>query len=151
MLSQYGPDLLVQCEMALSLSRELVSTWLQAYMFAGQRDGRERAKSVSRWLSGHTTFKSHGRHLSASQLREHGVIVTPLEDDEALQDLSLSVFHSTTHTFAGTSAVKIVENHAGRAFIKHVPRQAPPVPFQIGIGPGQPRPPAARPPLLPSR
>ncbi len=32
-LSQYGPDLLVQCENALAMSKELVRTWLETYMF----------------------------------------------------------------------------------------------------------------------
>lgn len=36
MLTQYGPDLLVQCESALELSRELVSKWLEMYMFKGK-------------------------------------------------------------------------------------------------------------------
>ena len=139
MLGQYGPDLLVQCEMALSLSRELVQTWLENYMFREIADGTERARSISEWLSDHTTFRSHSRHLSRSALQEHNLLVSPLEDDEVLQDLSLSVFHAATHTFSGTTAAKIVENHTGRAFIKHhvipVPAQA----VQIGIGePNQP-------------
>ena len=41
-------------------------------------------------------------------------------------------------------AAKIVENHAGRALIKHVPRQ--PQALQIGIGPGQPQGTGVRPP-----
>ena len=138
MLGQYGPDLLVQCEMALSLSRDLVRTWLETYMFRGIDERATLAQSVSDWLSNHTTFKSHSRHLSRFDLQEHGLVVYPLESDESLQDLSLSVFHATAHTFAGTPATKIVENHAGRAFIKqHVPAQA----VQIGLG--QPNQPAA--------
>ena len=154
MLGQYGPDLLVQCEMALSLSKELVSTWLSTYMFAGVEDPAERAAralAVSDWLANHTTFKSHSRHLPRSLLQEHGLLVSPLEDDDVLQDRALSVFHAATHTFAGTAAAKIVENHLGRAFIKHhvVQRQAQAV--QIGFGPGpvpaQPnQPPGAGPP-----
>ena len=136
MLGQYGPDLLVQCEMALSLSRELVSTWLEAYMFREIADAAQRAQSVSDWLSDHTTFKSHGRHLPRSVLREHALVVSDLEGDEVLQDLSLSVFHATTHMFAATSAAKIVENHTGRAFIKQHRVSLPAQTFQIGFGPG---------------
>lgn len=155
MLGQYGPDLLVQCEMALDLSKELVSTWLNTYMFAGIKDpaGRQhRAQSVSTWLADHTTFKSHSRHLSRSSLEEHGLLVSPLENDEVLQDLSLSVFHATTHAFSGTATAKIVENHTGRAFIKHhAPQQAQTVQIGFGQGPApdQPKPPVGRPPPLP--
>ena len=50
MLGQYGPDLLEQCETALSLSTELVGTWLTAYMFAGLPD-RGRTCSSRFWLA----------------------------------------------------------------------------------------------------
>lgn len=135
MLSQYGPDLLVQCETALELSRELVSTWLEAYMFRDREDRTPLARSVSDWLSDHKQFKSHSRHLSRSDLSERGLSVLSLEDDEKLQDLGLSVFHATTHTFAATPAVKIVENHAGRAFIKHHLAAPPAQAVQIALGP----------------
>ena len=49
-----------------------------------------------------------------------------LEDDDKLQDLVLSVFHATTHTFDGTGAVKIIENQLGKAFIKQVVVSPPP-------------------------
>ena len=132
MLSQYGPDLLVRCETALDLSKELVRTWLETYMFSGLSNGTERAEAVSTWLADHTTFKSHGRHISRADLQAQQLKVVALEDDDVLQDLSLSVFHATTHTFSGTPAAKIVENHTGRAFIKHAAQ--PPQEVQVGVG-----------------
>ena len=137
MLSQYGPDLLIQCETALNLSRELVGTWLRAYMFDGLGNGAVMADSVSEWLSDHATFKSHGRHLTRESLRARGLIVSDLEQDDVLQDLSLSVFHATTHTFSAASVVKIVENHTGRAFIKYYSGPQPSGPaLAIDFGPG---------------
>ena len=131
MLSQYGPDLLVQSETSLDMSKELVRTWLESYMFKGLSDGAKRAQDVSEWLADHKNFKSHSRHVSRADLEDHHLSIVRLEDDEQLQDLSLSIFHATTHTFTGTSAVKIVENHTGRAFIKqHV---------QVGISPDNPK------------
>ena len=130
MLSQFGPDLLVNSETALEMSRELVQRWLETYMFKDRRDGRRQAKSVADWLAGHKNFKSHNRHLSRSDLIAKGLVIDELENDQQLQDYSLSVFHATTHTFTGTTAVKIVENHTGRAFIKHQQPQA----LQIGVG-----------------
>ena len=47
------------------------------------------------------------------------MLVVPLESDQTFQDMSLSVFHAATHTFSATPAAKIVENHLGKAFIKH--------------------------------
>ena len=116
MLSQYTPGLLSACEESLALSRELVNTWLRTYMLCNNHD---QAEQISRWLSDHKTFKSHRRHISRDDLKSYGLIMRDLEEDESLQDLVLSVYHATTHTFSGTGVVKIVENHAGRAFIKH--------------------------------
>ena len=118
MLSQYGPDLLVHCETALDLSRDLVKTWLENYMFNGRPDASGQAQTISEWLADHQQFKSHSRYISRTNLEDQGLVITRLEDDEVLQDLSLSVFHAATHTFNGTPAAKIIENHTGRAYIK---------------------------------
>ena len=47
-----------------------------------------------------------------------GLKIDDLETDSVFQDLVLGVFHATMHTFNGTPAAKIVENHQGRAFVK---------------------------------
>ncbi len=140
MLGQYGPDLLVQCESALDMSKELVKTWLGMYMFKDAADGMDRAESVSEWLADHGHFKSHSRHISRDEVEGRGLAVVPLERDRKLQDLALSVFHATTHTFNGTPAAKIVESHTGRAFVKHHVGNAMPT-LQFGIAqpdPGAP-------------
>ena len=132
MLSQYGPDLLIRCETALNLSKELVKTWLETYMFKDLPDREQKASCIASWLADHKTFKSHGRHLSRADLEAHGLKALPLEEDEGLQDLSLSVFHAIAHTFNGTPAVKIVENQNGGAFIKQfVPQQVQSFPIDI--------------------
>lgn len=137
MLGQYGPDLLVQCELALAMSKELVKTWLESYMFEGLDDCEERAQSVSDWLAGHDNFKSHSRHIPRDEAEKRRLVVYRLETDEVFQDLALSVFHATTHTFSGTPAVKIVESHTGRAFVKqHIVQAMPAV--QFGLVPSGP-------------
>ena len=135
MLSQYGPDLLIQCEEALELSRELVKTWLKSYMFKHDVDCITKASNVSDWLADHQIFKNHARHLSRADLTKQGLIIEPLETDHTLQDLSLSVFHSTIHTFSNTPTTKIVENHTGRAFIKHYVTQTVQMPIAPSPGP----------------
>lgn len=138
MLSQYGPDLIEQAYSALELSRSLVKTWLSTYMFKGQDDAEEKSRSVSDWLANHRHFKSHSRHLTRDELSKQGLTVVPLEGDPQLQDQVLSVFHAAMHTLGMTPALKIVENHSGRAFIKSM-AMSPPIP--LGIAP-----PAAPPP-----
>ena len=118
MLQQYGPDLLILCESALDMTKELAKTWLKSYMFQDQKDSQDKAAEISNWLSNHQEFKSHSRHINRDQIKEKGFIVNQLESDQKFQDLILSVYHSTTHTFTGTRSLKIVENHLGKAFIK---------------------------------
>ena len=115
MLSQYGPDLLIHSEKALEMSRELVENWLSKYMLKGNN---KKAKEIANWLSNNKLFKTHNRRLSRNQLEEAGLKIQYLEDNQKEQDLFLSVFHATTHTFCGTPAIKIIENHQGKAFVQ---------------------------------
>ena len=115
-----GPDLLVQCDHASNLSEELVRGWLEHYMFKKDRDRQAKASRIAKWLADHGHWKSHNRHIPRSVLKRKGLKIEPLEKDQKMQDLVLSVFHATTHTFSVTPAVKIIENHLGKAFIKQV-------------------------------
>lgn len=143
MLNQYGPDLLVQCQNASDMSRDLVKSWLKTYMFKGNPARGRKAHTIAEWLSNHDHFKSHGRHIPRTELEKRGINIEHLENDQQTQDLFLSVFHATTHTFNGTSAVKIIENHLGKAFIK----QAQPMIIQL---PGPPVGPAQQ-PVMPAQ
>jgi hypothetical protein len=117
-LGQYGPALLIQCQNAIALSNQLVSEWLEKYMFKGKADAGQKAKEIAEFLSDHKRFKTHGRHIDREKAREIGLFIEDLEEDQEFQDLVLSIFHSTTHTFSATPALKIIENHNGKAFIK---------------------------------
>jgi hypothetical protein len=129
-LSQYGPALLIECKNAQALSETLVSDWLEKYMFKDRDDASRIAHYIASYLSAHSEFKSHGRHICREKARsEIGLKILDLEEDQIYQDLVLSVFHATTHTFTGTPAVKIIENHLGKAFVKierNIVFQAPP-------------------------
>ena len=47
MLNQFGPDLLVRCESALRMSKDLVHQWLESYMFKDDEGSSKRAESIS--------------------------------------------------------------------------------------------------------
>ncbi len=134
MLGQYGPALLVECDEALRLSKELASDWLSKYMFKNEKEPKRLAESVAAALADHSAFRSHARHISRDHARVlggHGLVIENLEDDQLLQDAVLSVFHATMHTYNATGAVKIIENHLGPAYVKLVQtivfQQGPPV------------------------
>jgi len=117
-LEQYGPALLVQCADAIDLSKRYVSDWLARFMFREYPEASGMAITIAERLSDHTTFKSHGHHISRDEAREIGLIIDNLEGDQTFQDLVLSIYHATTHTFNGSAAVKIIENQNGRAYIR---------------------------------
>lgn len=117
-LQQYGPALITQCEKAEELSRRLVGEWLEKYMFAGCEDAAEKAAKVADWFADYAIHPSHSLGIDRDAVESIGVDVVSLEKDQELQDRVLSVHHATMHTFAGTPAVKIIENHLGRAYVK---------------------------------
>jgi len=118
MLRLYAPHLLVVCENAKKMSKELVEDWLTRYMLKRDRQKKEKADKIATWLSDHRYFKSHGRSISRQELKKRGVKILFLEKDQTFQDLVLSLIHATTCTFDMTPAAKIIENHRGKAFIK---------------------------------
>jgi hypothetical protein len=140
MLSQYGPDLLIQCANSTSLSKELVRRWLEKYMLKG--DGAaEKAKAIADWLGDHNEFKSHSRHIPRYKLAGKHMNIVEMEKHPQLQEDVLSIFHAVNHTFTQTLAVKIIENHKGNAFVNQVQR---------GVILGGPPPKPAGQPLAPS-
>lgn len=155
-LQQYGPALIDQCYSAETLARRLVRQWLKTYMFAGRADAARSAERVARYFASYSIHRSHSLGIDRDEARERGVVIADLEADHALQDAVLSVHHATLHTFAGL-AVKIVESHAGRAWVQMAQpiavqalQVAPTVPMPQ---PGQStpgRPPALLPPDPPS-
>jgi hypothetical protein len=142
-LSQYGPATLVECKNALELSEHFVSTWLARYMFAdliNREEANQRAGQIAKDLANHQQFMSHSYHIDRDRARSlnagQGLIIDDLETNQVFQDDVLSVYHATMHTFNGTPAVKIIENHLGRAYVKRAslpaaqiipPQQNPPV------------------------
>lgn len=123
MLPQYGPDLLAVCESALKLSKKLVEEWLKEYMFKNEQPSvqKKKAKKAALWLARHKNFYSHGRHIGRDEASDY-LTITSLEENAVLQDLALSVFHATTHTFNSTPLAKIIENHNGSSFMWRISR-----------------------------
>lgn len=149
MLSQFGPDLLVQCANVTTLSQELVKRWLSQYMFkADPATAVDKAKLVADWLGNHNEFKSHSRHIPRRDLAAKGMALVDLESDAQIQDDVLSIFHAVNHTFTGTGAVKIIENHKGNAFVNQIQR-AMLVPGPKPPGGGFPQPPDGKKPNAP--
>jgi hypothetical protein len=136
-LRQYGPALLVQCQLATKLSQTLVTAWLIQYMFRGDPNAAQKADSIASALANHANFMSHGRFISRDQAKAMGLTIDNLETDQILQDAVLSVFHATTHSF-GSPATKIIENHLGKSFIKLQQQQVIQFPAMMPFPPVSP-------------
>jgi hypothetical protein len=144
MLQQYGPALLQICESAEALARQLVAEWLSTYMLRNVpvADRRRKAGRIATFFSNYGANNSHALGIDRDTARQRGVVVDDLEASQALQDAVLSVHHAALLTLDG-SAVKLIENHLGRAFVQV--RQ----PVLQAVPPPQQQPPTA-PPGLPA-
>ena len=117
-IAKYNPTIIGECEKAIDWSNEMTGEWLQTGMFAAEQNPNDKINNILKELGDHALTKSHARHLSIERCREMGLKVSALEEDDKLQDAVLSLHHACMLTFSATSALKIVENHRGIAFIK---------------------------------
>lgn len=110
-VSKYPPGFVGQCEKAITWAREIAMKSLQERMFEGASDAEDQARRIVDELGSHAVTLNHSRHYSIDQIRNLGVVVTALEEDQGLQDAVLSYHHAAMLTFGTTGAFKIVENH----------------------------------------
>jgi hypothetical protein len=115
-ISKYHPTFLGSCQNAIDWSDKLAEEWLTRNMFSGNV---AKAKKVLKEFSDHKTNKSHARHISIDKCKEMGVSIIEMEKDNELQDIILTTHHAFMHTFANSTASKIVENHLGVAYIEN--------------------------------
>jgi ClpP class serine protease len=117
---QYHPTFIGECEKANDWSEEIATECLQKVMFSREKNAGTKAKAVVKKLHDHVAHKSHERHIHREDCRKIGLKIVDLENNDKFQDLVLTVHHAYMHTFAGTSAIKIIENHKGIAMVHHV-------------------------------
>jgi len=136
-VAKYPPAFLGECEKAVKWSAELITAWLLRNMLENNHRKDVIVKDIEKELIDHSISYAHNRHLSANKCEQIGLNIKHLESDQDLQDRVLSVHHIYFHTLSSTPAVKIIENHQGKAFILQshqmvVPQPAPP-PNNFGV------------------
>lgn len=121
-IAKYWPTLLTSAKHAIDWSDSLLRKYLTQCMFKddNQKTRAKKIKKIANLLGKQRTSKSHNRHINPDVARDLGINVTALESDQALQDLVLTLHHTLTHTFTQTNAIKIIENHAGIAYVNQV-------------------------------
>ncbi len=120
-ISQYRPTFLTQCEHAIKRSNAFVEDQLTNVMFSGLKTAKSKAKKVVRELTKYQD--GHDRHYHIDECKKMGLKIEPLEKDNELQDLVLTVHHCYMHTLMNTPSFKIIENHLGVGMSKNEARQ----------------------------
>ena len=87
-------------------------------MLVDQENDREDAQRLAEEFAKYINFGSHGERVGRKKVRELGVRVTDLENNDDLQDADLSIRHATVHTFSRTPGTKIIEHHHGKSFVQ---------------------------------
>ena len=119
-ITKYHPTFLSSCQHAIDLSKNLCKQWLNENMCKGNP---KNAAKINKHFSSHANSKTHSRHFSIDTCKKAGVKIIDLESDQKLQDAILTVHHAFMHTFANTTALKIIENHLGVAIVESLPIQ----------------------------
>lgn len=118
-IQKYPPAFILKCQNAIDWSGQMVKGWLVGNMFSSESDPAAAADTVITALNNFKDTKEHGRHIHMQEALSLGLKISPLEDDDKLQDLVLTVHHSFMHTFASSNAHKITENHLGHAIVNN--------------------------------
>ena len=114
-IGKYHPTFLGACSQAIEWSEKMVESWLENNMCQANPDSVDK---ILKTFSDHKKQKSHARHISVSDCKKAGLAIVDLEEDQDLQDAVLTTHHVFMHTFSRTTAVKIIENHMGIAYIE---------------------------------
>lgn len=115
-LKDYPAAFMYEVLNAIQLASSLAREWLGTCMFDAEQD-KDIIDQIVKALNEHTSSKAHARHFNHEMCKKIGLKISALEDDQMLQDLVLSVHHAVMHTLGGSTAIKIIENHEGKAFI----------------------------------
>lgn len=123
LISKYHPTFIGECRKAIDLADKIVTSWLMTGMFKGDALAAQKAAEIVGKLNNHKDTLTHSRHIHMDEAIAMGLKIVKLEDDQTLQDLTLTVHHCYMHTLANSQAIKIIENHCGNAIIQNIAAQ----------------------------
>jgi hypothetical protein len=117
-LSTIGPSLLQEARNALAYSERMVSQWLEAYMCRVESDPRAAGQRIASYFNDASEHLSHGRRIDRDECRQQGLLVDDLEDDQALQEAVLTLYHMMTIVFQNGATTKLLMSTTGSAWMK---------------------------------
>lgn len=116
--SRMGPTVFTAAQHAIAWTNQMVEEWLTTGMFDGDPDAAQKAKAVVDNFGSQAVNHVHERHIPITRARDWGVNVVELEADQVLQELVLTIHHSSLQTLANCGISKLIENHNGVAFVQ---------------------------------
>jgi hypothetical protein len=124
-MAKYPSGFIIECQNSIDWATEIVSQWLRTGMFKKEvQDGKLQVVNaiIMDVLNefGHAQTLSHSRHITPDKCIDIDLKIEMLEDDPDLQEAVLTVHHITMLALTETTAVKIVENHDGKAYIQNI-------------------------------
>lgn len=142
-LQNMGPSLVLEADKALAYSKELVVSWLNNRMLKGienEQERSEKANTIAAYFNAedtpsHGQVHVHGQRIGAEKLRELGLRLEFLEDNQGLQNDVLTSYHLMTLIFEMTPSLKFIASDRGKMWVKQQQQilipASPPVPQQL--------------------
>lgn len=137
-LQNMGPSLILEAEKSLSYSKELVQSWLNERMFNDDtnEESEQKIQNIASYFNAervtdHGTVYVHGQRIGIEKLDELEVKIESLEDNQCLQDATLTAYHLMTLIFDSTRTIKFVACNNGKLWAKDsqiVPGNVPSAP-----------------------
>ena len=134
-LQNMGPSLVLEADKALAYSKELVVNWLNNRMLKGIEDEekrKEKADIIAAYFNAenipsHGQVHVHGQRIGVEKLKELGLMLEFLENNQGLQNDVLTSYHLMTLIFEMTPSLKFIASDRGKMWVKRQQiLQAPP-------------------------
>jgi hypothetical protein len=121
-LASLGPALLMEAFNAKNYSEVIVASWIEKYMFRGEKDSEVKGNYIATYFSqGDSVKRSHGRRIDRDEARSVGVKVFDLESSQELQEAVLTLYHLITILFEKSPAAKIIATSNSKQWVKNSP------------------------------
>ncbi len=125
-LQNMGPSLILEAEKALAYSKELIVKWLNNRKLVRSDESsnkKDTVESIAAYFNAEDTASHgqvhvHGQRIGTDKVRDPGLNVVILEEDQDLQNNVLTAYHLMTLLFEHSPALKFIASDRGKWWIK---------------------------------
>ncbi len=121
LLGKYDLHILQICENAINLSKKLVMTWLENYMFQNDKDAKDKSSKIAEHLADHREYLSHGRPVRIDDVKKLDLKIKDLRDSPELRREVWELYCILEILLDRSPVVKLYENSNGVFLVKQIP------------------------------